>query len=132
MTRRVVMVGMRPHQAGVAAKLAEICGVVVVKNIEPLENCTVTIHDVPLEPPVELHAEQIFHSRLDFDLLWGDDDHHHGQQWSISLRSAAEVMTITAEELHKMNVVMRERTDFKPKNHPQPCNPKSFKRKTNR
>jgi hypothetical protein len=28
----------------------EIDSLVMVKNIEPLENCTVTIHDVPIEP----------------------------------------------------------------------------------
>jgi hypothetical protein len=54
------------------------------------------------------------------------------QQWGKSLCSAAEelsqVMTITAEELHRTNKMLRDPPEFKPKNHPQPGNPKSFRK----
>tara|TARA_R110000851_G_scaffold32845_5_gene87864 strand:- start:1337 stop:1678 length:342 start_codon:yes stop_codon:yes gene_type:complete len=102
--------------------LLELDGVIVVKNIEPLENCTVTIRDILLEPPVTvLRSPLLIESVFDAEKLVEIVFH----QWGKSLRSAAE-------EINKMNEVLRDRPEPKRKNHPQPCNPKSFRRKTNR
>jgi hypothetical protein len=111
--------------------ILELDGVIVVKNIEPLENCTVTIRDILLEPPVTvlrspLLIESVFDAEKLVEIVF--------QQWGKSLRSAAEelsqVAIITAEELHSVIEVLRDRPEHggKRKNHPQPCNPKSFRK----
>jgi hypothetical protein len=100
------------------------CRTIDIVVLEQPETCAVTIGDVDAlqlqAAALTARGQFLAHELVN---LWGD--------LFEMLGSSAICTTI---ELHDMIDVIRDRPEHggKRKNHPQPVNPKSFRRKTNR